>query len=57
MANEKYYGEKFEGPLITGICIFIVLSMAGAWSLMSKETHGCRVSEYTYCGETAVEHH
>jgi hypothetical protein len=57
MTTEQYYGEKFETPLIIVISTVIVLAMFGAWKLMSLETHGCRVSEYTYCGEKVAPQH
>ena len=56
-SNEKYYGERFETPLITIISLVIVLAMAGAWSLMTSKVGECHAMEYTYCGESILEDH
>jgi hypothetical protein len=57
MTQQNYYGQNFEGTLITGICIVIVLCMMGAWTLMSSGLHGCKVSDYTYCGDPSEPEH
>ena len=57
MSNKNYYGEQFEGMIIIGMSIIIVASMFGAAVLMANGMKECRSSDYTYCGEKAVEHH
>lgn len=57
MSKRSYYGEQYEGMIIGVMSLIIIVSLLGACSLMNKAKEGCRVSEYTYCGEKEVEHH
>jgi hypothetical protein len=51
MSEHSYYGQEFEGKLITALSVVIILSMFGAWKLMSSRINDCKAMDYTYCGE------
>lgn len=58
MNKQSYYGENFEGMIITGMSLLIILALIGAWSLMSQPLHEeCSAMTYTYCGPSAEKPH